>query len=451
VNTTFLTSLLLLPALAAGRDFTVFNNDGGWCWFEDERVIVHRGKLIAGSIAGGVHDPARKGDVEVAVYDLETGARSLHTLHRAGTPELRRRWFDDHNSPALLARPDGRILAMYSMHGPEEKIYYRISESAGDLSKWGQEKIFVPSPTSRITYSNLHLLRRENGGKGRIYDFFRGLRNSFKPSWAYSDDHGETWVAGNVFIDVPLEFRHRPYVKYASNGEDTVHFAYTEGHPRNYDNSIYHAFYRNGKLHTSAGAAIRPLSEGLKSPEEGTKVFAGGPNDVAWISDLHLDSQGHPYAAFSVQKDSAGLPSEKAGMDHRYRYARWTGKQWVCHEIAYAGSKLYQGEDDYTGNVALDPHNPNVMYISTNVDPQLGTPLISAADKQRHWEIFRGETKDGGVRWRWTAITKDSTSDNVRPVVPLWPGNRYAVLWLRGKMIAYTNYRFEVVGFIDNR
>jgi len=32
----------------------IFNDDGGWCWFEDERVIVHAGKLVIGSVAAGV-------------------------------------------------------------------------------------------------------------------------------------------------------------------------------------------------------------------------------------------------------------------------------------------------------------------------------------------------------------------------------------------------------------
>lgn len=449
-----LLSWIVIPlSLLAGEPagLITFNDDGGWCWFEDERVVVSRGKLIVGSVAAGIHEPARKGDIEAVTYDLATGQKTLATLHRGASEAERKRWLDDHNSPVFLVRPDGRVLSMYAQHGPENRIYYRISAQPGDATKWGDEQIFVPSATSRVTYSNLHFLRAENGGKGRIYDFFRGLDNSFKPSYAYSDDLGETWRTGNVFIDVPTQFRHRPYVKYASNGTDTVHMAYTDGHPRNFDNSIYHVFYRDGKLRRSDGTPIRGLAEGLKAPEEGTRVFAGDAANVAWISDLHIDASGNPYLVFSVQKDSAGLPDGKAGEDHRFWYARWANGRWSAYEIAYAGSKLYPGEDDYTGLVTLDPHDPNTVFISTNADPATGKPLISTADKQRHRELFEGRTRDGGKTWTWTALTRDSSADNVRPVVPIWQGRRMAVLWLRGKMRTYTDFDFDVVGLIRVR
>jgi hypothetical protein len=437
--------LFALPLVAADR-IIQFNDDGGWCWFEDERVIVSHGKLIVGTVAAGIRDPARRGDIEVVSYGLDSGARQRFTLHHVDDPTAKKRWFDDHNSPAFLVRPDGRILTMFSLHGPDEKIYYRVSANPHDTTAWRDERVFAPSAASRVTYSNLHYLSAEK----RIYDFFRGFNNSFKPSYAYSEDSGDSWTAGNVFIDVPLKFRHRPYVKYASNGVDTVHIVYTDGHPRDFDNSIYHVFYRDGKLHRSDGTVIRSLSEGLKSPEEGTRVFQGDPNNVGWVSDVHIDAKGNPYLAFSVQKDSAGLPNGKAGEDHRYHYARWRGGKWLDNEVAYGGHRIYAGEDDYTGLPCLDPNDPNVMYISTNADPVSGKPLISNADNQRHWEIFRGTTKDG-LKWTWTPVTKNSGADNLRPAVPIWPGKQYALLWLRGKMQTYTNFEFEVVGVIGDR
>jgi hypothetical protein len=442
-------ALAMSPAVWSQTPFVV-NDDGGWCWFEDERAIVVDGKLVAGTVATGYRDPARKGHIEVAVYDLDTGRRSVHTLHRPVSEADARQWADDHNSPAFLVRPDGRILAMFAKHGVDEKIHYRISKNPRDAAAWQETRVFAPSPASRVTYSNLHLLARENGGKGRIYNFYRGFENSFKPSWMWSDDHGETWTAGRVFIDVPTKVRHRPYVKYASDGRDTVHFAYTEGHPNVFDNSVYHLFYRRGNLHRSDGTVVRSLEEGLKAPEEGTLVFQGDPQNVAWISDLHIDAKGRPFLAFSVQKDSAGLPRGQGGEDHRYFQSRWDGKAWSTREIAYGGSRLYPGEDDYTGNIALDPHDPDVVYISTDAHPATGKPLVSKAGGQRHYEIFRGRTRDG-ARWTWTPVTADSTSDNIRPVIPIWEGRRRAVLWLQGKMRTYADYDFSVVGIVEKR
>jgi hypothetical protein len=408
-----------------------FNDDGGWCWFQDERVLLHGGKLVIGSVAAGAADPARRGDIELTVYDPATGEKKVIELHdRLLTAKG---VYDDHNAPALAARPDGRLLAVYSMHGPENRFYYRIAARPGDAAGWQPEKTFVPSETSRITYSNLHVLSGENG---RIYNFYRGLNDSFKPSYAWSGDGGETWTSGSVFIDVPLKVRHRPYVKYASNGIDTIHFAYTDGHPRNFDNSVYHAFYRDGKLHRSDGTAIRSLAEGLKAPGEGTRVFAGDAKNVAWVSDVHLDREGRPVIAYSVQKDDNVE-------DHRYRYARWDGSKWIDREIAYAGTRLYPGEDDYTGLIALDPDDVDTAYISANADPVSGERLA-------HWEIFRGTVKDGGS-WSWAPVTRESTADNLRPVVPTSDGRYSAVLWLRGKYTAYTDYDLDVVGLVKRR
>ncbi len=240
-------------------------------------------------------------------------------------------------------------------------------------------------------------------------------------------------------------------MRYASNGRDEIHFFYTEGHPRNYDNSVYHIYYRGGNLYRSDGALIGSLSRGLKDPAEGTRIFAGDADNVAWVSDIHLDDQGRPYVAYSVQKGGAGLPEKDHGQDHRYRYARWTGRRWLDYEIAYAGTRLYAGENDYTGNIALDPADPDTVYISTNADPRTGRPLISAADGLRHWEIFRGRTRDGGRTWVWTPLTRDSKVDNIRPLVP-YPDQEFtAVLWLRGTYTSYTNYAMEVVGLIERR
>lgn len=426
--------MLALPLAAPARNVITFNDDGGWCWFQDERAIISGGKLIIGSVASGARNPARKGDIEVTVYDLASGGIRHSTLHKANANGGRTPWFDDHNAPAFLARPDGRILAMYAQHGREACHYYRISEP-GDPTRWGEEKTFAPSAKSRVTYTNLHWLPAER----RIYDFYRGFDDSFKPSWEYSEDLGETWKAGEVFINVPARFRHRPYVKYASNGRDTVHIAYTDGHPRNFDNSIYYVCYRAGKLWRSDGTAIASLEEGLKSPDEGTRVFQGDPNNVAWISDIHLDAKGRPRLVYSVQKDSAGLPPGQGGEDFRYRYARWDGKRWIDSEIAYGGSKLYAREDDYTGNLCIDPQDPDTVFISTNADPSTGRRLP-------HREIYRGRPR--GPKWAWTAVTRDSTADNIRPIVPIWQRGHRALLWLRGKMRTYTDFDFQVVGLI---
>jgi hypothetical protein len=245
-------------------------------------------------------------------------------------------------------------------------------------------------------------------------------------------------------IDLPEEtVRHRPYVKFASNERDTIHFAFTEGHPRDFNNGIYHAMLRRGVLRRLDGGTIRPLEEGPLAPAEAIQVFVGGP-DKAWIHDIALDRGGRRVRlAFSVRKVSVGTPSRRHGMDHRYYWARWDGRAWWTHEIAYAGSRLYAGEDDYVGGICLHPDDSGVVFISTNVDPTFGTPLASG-----HHEVFRGR-RTPRAGWTWTSLTPGATQDHLRPAVPTWRDGRTVLLWLRGTYRAYTDYDLEVMARVE--
>ena len=417
---------------------TVLTKDAGYCWFEEPRALFVGDTLIVGNVASGWADPNKKGDIEAIAYDSKTRQTTVTELHD-------RLELDDHDSPAFVRRPDGRLLTLYAKHGTENHFYYRVS-SPGSLSTWDNERTFVPTAATKLTYSNLFLLTSE---ANRIYDFYRGLDDSYKPSFAYSDDAGETWKSGNVVINVPSTEKHRPYVRYASNGLDSIHLLYTEAHPRDYDNSLYHVSYRQGSLYRSDGTLVHSLAQGLTSPSEGSRIYQGDPDHVAWGMDLKLDQVGRPVALYSVQVGSAGLPTGQGGDDIRYRYARWDGSTWHDSALAYGGSKLYSGEDDYSGLAVVDASDTNVVFISTNADPLTGKPLLSAGDGLRHHELFRGETTDGGQTWQWTPVTHDSTLDNLRPIVPPpGPAGQRALLWLRGKYRAYTDYQQELLAVL---
>ena len=413
----------------------VLSDDGGWCWFESPRALFQGSRLIVGTVASGWSDASRRGDINAVVHDLASGTTSTFELHNQ--LEL-----DDHDSPAFLARPDGRIVTLYAKHGTENHFYYRLS-TANNPASWATEQTFTPTASTQLTYSNLFMLSAESN---RVYDFYRGLDASYKPSYATSDDLGQTWRSGNVVINVPSTELHRPYARYASNGTDTIHITYTEAHPRDFDNSIYHVYYKGGTLYRSNGTAIHPLTQGLASPDEGTRIFQGNANNVAWTVDVALDpATGLPHVVYSVQIGSAGLPTGQGGTDMRYRYARWDGTAWRDHPLAYAGTRLYAGEDDYTGLASLDPTDGSVVYIATNANPTTGAALMSSADGRRHYEIFRGTMTNGGDSWQWTQVTMNSTLDNLRPIVVSDGATRKVLLWLRGTYRSYTDYQQQVL------
>lgn len=418
------------------KKVTTLNDDGAWSWFSDERAIVSGLNVFVGSVANGSRDTERKGDVDVVSWNTATGRSKRFTLH----DKLQA---DDHNNPALLRRPDGRILAVYAKHGPENRIYHRISRFADDVSMWGEAQTFTPSETSRITYSNVFHLPGDNEGRGRIHNFYRGYDASFKPSWSTSDDGGATWTARGLFIDFPHKLKHRPYVKYISNGHDTIHFVFTEGHPRDYDNGVYHAVFRGGAFYTSDGKRIRKISDGPMTPTTPSRLFPGAEDAVAWVHDLHLDKNDQPVVVYSVQKDPKRLPRAHAdsGKDLRYRYARWDGKRWRDFQIAHAGTRLYAGEDDYTGGICIDPAHTNRVVYSANADPFTGAPLPGG----RH-ELFVAESPDGGVNWRIKQLTRDSKTDQLRPHIPVPHKGAHVLLWLGGTYRSYTDYDLKVIG-----
>ena len=172
--------------VCAADKVVVLNDNGSWCWYQDERVLVHGDRLIFGSVANrsGTDGENRWGNVEVTTYDLKDGKL-------LGTSVLHEHLQDDdHDVPALLPLPDGRILAVYSKHGNDKLMRYRIGAGPGDSTAWQPER--QETRGTGVTYSNLFRLSAENGGRGRVYNFYRGENRN--PNLVVSDDEGQTWT-----------------------------------------------------------------------------------------------------------------------------------------------------------------------------------------------------------------------------------------------------------------
>lgn len=413
-----------------GGTLIELSDNGAWSWFMDERVIVHDGTLVVGSVRAvgdyksGQID-ADWGNVEVAAVELATGEVGRRVL-------FRRFEQDDHDSPSFLPLADGGLLALYTKHRQSHNIYVQRS-APGDPLTW-HEPDLVQTPKSRFgvdyaTYSNLFRLP-----SGRIVDFYRGYDQD--PNLMYSDDEGLTWTYGGRVVEGKEGYS--PYLKYCQDRTGAVHFVATEDHPRNFDNSLYHGVIADDELRLSDGTPVATLSHDTSAALavwDFTRVFQGDPDNVAWMTDIELDAEDRPVIAFSVQKDGRDLPIGQGGLDLRYHYARWDGERWHWHEIAHAGERLYPTEDDYSGLATLDPQDTRVVYVSTNAHPVHGGPLVSGSDGLRHYELFRGFTPDRGATWDWQPITRDSTVDNLRPIVPRWDDARTALVWMRGRYL----------------
>jgi hypothetical protein len=153
---------------------------------------------------------------------------------------------------------------------------------------------------------------------------------------------------------------------------------------------------------------------------------------------------------FSVQASGAATRSSGGvgGEDLRYYYAHFNGQHWAVFEIAYAGSCLYPGEDDYSALVSINPENPLHVALATNHCPITNNPLISKVDGKSHYELFFGFINLTSQSIRISAVTKDSSEDNIRPTFSRKiRGDANSVFWMVGAYGSYLAFQTRVVGF----
>src|SRR4051812_1565066 len=430
------------------QNLLTFNDNGAWCWYQDPRVVHDpaNNTLLIASVASaeGAGGAQRAGDIDVVTYHLDGGATSRFVLHHALLEQ------DDHNTAALLIRPDGKYVAMYSRHNQDASSYWRVSTRPHDATAWEAERTFdwtpyFKDPKNHVTYANLFYLSAEK----RTYDFSRAVNTD--PTILVSKDDGGTWSFGGKLLTGTRLGYVNGYAKDASNGVDRVDFIMTEHHPRDFDNSVYHGFLQGGKLHRTDGTVVDPDvfdADGHPATEL-TKVFAAGSVfggetvSRGWTVCLHLDQGSHPFGLVTCR---ANDPDNKNFTDHRLFSIRQSGDgadaNWTVRQVAKLGPALWAAEQDYTGLGDVDPTDPNIVYVSTPIDPRDGKKL-------KVHEIFKGVTADAGDTWSWTPVTTESPVDNLRPVVcPLGGGGR-ALLWFRGTMSRSQHYNSAITGIIE--
>jgi hypothetical protein len=403
-----LTAVGFVRAGEPAQRSAVLVEDGAWCWFADPRAIRHDDTTFVGCVTS-------TGDIMVSAFDHTTRKLTSHLLHR----RLNK---DDHANPGLLLRHDGRLVAFYSAHS-RSPMYYRVSKKPLDISAWGpvQKLTINVGGGNGHTYANPVQLSAE---KNRLYLFWRG--GNWQPCFSWSDDGGDTWAEVRWLIRAPR--RTPPYVKVETDGKANIHLAYTDGHPRHMsENNIYYACYREGTFQKADGTKIAALDGLPFKTSDGDRVYDVKQHKArGWIWDIALQDD-KPVIVF------AAMPTDR---DHRYRYARWTGKEWEHHEITKAGPFIASPrEQHYSGGVYLDHTDPSVVYLSRQVDG--------------HWDVERWETADGGKTWEHVKLaTGDETTKNIRPVTPRGAKpDDLAVLWMQGRYDYWTRYKTKLMAW----
>lgn len=375
--------------------------EGGGVWFGAPRAVRMGDQTIIGYQTGS-------GDVKAALVDNDTLAvDSTATLYDNFI-------VDDHSPPSFVVRPDGVILAAFAYH--VQDIYVAIGASPGALPT----DATVTNVTSQVgalsgaegyTYASILLF------DGTYYLFFRYHDSAGQPWVGYSTstDDGETWSARTLVMPIT-------YHKVVVNGSrlDLVlsdHPLFGQGDNPAVNTSIYHMYF-DGAWRGSDGTDLGSLPLGNT---DATLVFDGTASR-AWMWDIAIDGSGNPAVAFVVYEEP--YPSGAWA----YYDGRWNGSAWETHEIADAGSAIYnpQDDNDYAGGINLDPEDPNVLWYSSNA--------IGGA-----FQVYRAETADDGDTYTVTAVTSDSAK-NVRPFGVLGHDERLSVIWWTGTYTDYFNW-----------
>jgi BNR repeat-containing family member len=391
--------------------------DAAWSWFNDPHVVCQRTPRGVDWMHVGY--VASNGDVGVASHDVASGRTTHSILHEALEA-------DDHDPASLVAMADGTLLACYSRHEPIDGFYRRRTADAEDPGSWGPE-------ARLLTGANVVYPKPVRFASGRLVVVYR--RNARSQHLIFSDDDGASWST-----ELPLiaNGNQRPYVNLEySPAADLIDVLYTDGHPAEQDNSLWHVtLASDGLVRATGGAPIRNvIAAGAIAHDEGTLVYdVRGGDGRAWGWGICRDPLdiGSAYAVF------ARFP---AAGDHRYCYARWDGATWQVNRDVLngsAGPSIYPGGPDssepfYSGGIDLLKRDPSVVFVSRRV----------AAT----WRIERWRRRSPAFVFEET-IAADRSVKNVRPVCPSFPGLLHTeppdVVWMAGSYTSYTDYRTEL-------
>lgn len=400
--------------------------EGAWCWFADPRAIHYENEAqtINASYVGyiDVH-----GNIKATQYDFLTGKRSEVLVRSYFQP-------DDHNNPTFLVLPDERVLIIYSRHTDEPAFYYRVSKRPGDITALGEEKCIKTS--ANTTYPSPFILSDD---PTHFYLCWRGI--SWHPTIAkftLPDENDDVKVEWGPYQMVQSTGA-RPYAKYYSNGKDKLYVTYTTGHPDNEQpNWIYfnviniHAVAdADGTVTTTPtledikGNKLKTISDGTFAVNKTDAYKNAYPYTIVdapsnlrdWVWQIATDKNDNP--AIAMVRISGGKDS------HEYYYAKWTGANWRLTDLANGGGRFHPSNTEYcySGGEAIDPQNPNVIYLS----------IPTAGTYGNVYEIWKYTLDDNGAVASKEQVTRNSEKNNVRPyILANSAGSDLRLAWMHG-------------------
>jgi hypothetical protein len=408
-----------LPKPGAG--FHCAGDSGGWTWYNEPKAVYYEGTHKR-TYFGWVNQYTADGMVRVAMFDHETNQTVVHIMKTKYAA-------DDHNHPAIIVRPDGRLLVFYTGHGMGGRgMNVAISRDPEDISAFTSDTELFKIDTMGIVYPNVMFLADE-GTQGRYYLCFRGLYNM--PCWVHSDDWGKTWSkVVKFFHSINAPEGHRPYFKFCSNGKDEIHMVIEAWH-RRYNPPVYYMKYKKGAFYEPDG---RRVGDTTNLPIYNSALDTiwnpntSGRTMTCW--DIALDSSGVPVFVADIFINSSD--NNDWSLNHNYYYYRWNGTKWFSKHLVNSGHAI-GGEAGFSAGLTLDHENPNIVYLARQYGVLKDSLTFSSVTDTTH-EIEKWVTHDQGATWDTFPITRNSVKKNFRPCVPRGhkAGGKFELMWMYG-------------------
>lgn len=329
---------------------------------------------------------------------------------------------DDHNSCGVQILPNGKILAVYSRHNADNKIRWKISKNAEDVTSFGEEQ-YVECE-KKVTYAQLHRISDE---EYRILYRAMNCWGTMVYNWVEDSWSEEVlWLkegGGQYYVWTQED---------ATKGRINI---FMTSHPKTgNDQNVRYGYYdMNGKLYNMAGEQIGDLNvqqEKVSDPRIFDVIYQAAEGEHTRLYD----------ASFMGEKIGVMYGVGQSGEDtSKYYYAYYDedSKQWVNNFICDSGQWIVEG-NMYFGGVAFDKKDMQTIYVTRR--------------EGFFYRIERWKTNDYGATWEIEKVIEESTERGVvfmRPMIPYNAHDDIDVFYIKGYYPSYSKFNTDLIFYAD--
>lgn len=416
-------------------------------WINEKAIVAANGKTYVAYYTD-------MGEIHVKELDAKCSRALSHDVRLC---TLNQNYADEHNAPSVCVLESGRILVMYTGHGDNGYIKYRITERPYDIYSFGEE-ITLPYE-GKVTYAQVF----ENTSLGQIWLFTRVNGSSWE--FRYSEDEGKTFSTPRKFIYSAngrlfyMNIRKLDVIRRPNPPTEQWFFAFY-GHPTSSDDHTIRSgiFDCEGYLLTTAGerTAFNLFEgDGLIDVDRLDTVYASPEGTTVRLLEVSATMPLRiGFAPFVADNKDAPSPEKAFYRAATFREGKWELSEPICSAGEFLGKNIPDGSATYLGGMAF--------YYGA-ADAALGWRECITTDTNRVY-IARFDGKDRVVEsYQSTDYGKTYHLEQVlrripgdkdikawRPTVPIHAQDNMPVYWHEGRYVGHTGgWHSDIVTYIE--